>query len=127
MRGGIAHDFNNLLGSILAQAELALTDLPAGAEVAEEIQTIKTIALRGSEIVRELMIFGGQETKNLELIDISKLTLEMVELLRISGLQACSHRDCVRAQLARHSGELRANPPGNHESGYQRLGSNRTH
>ena len=82
--GGIAHDFNNLLGSILAQAELALTDLPAGVEIAEEIQTIKTIALRGSEIVRELMIFGGQETKNLELIDTSKLTLEMVELLRIS-------------------------------------------
>jgi len=84
LAAGIAHDFNNLLGGILAEAELAFEDLPAGAAVPEGIQKIKTVALRGSEIVRELMIYAGQETGSLEPIDIARLTGEMVQLIRIS-------------------------------------------
>jgi nitrogen-specific signal transduction histidine kinase/CheY-like chemotaxis protein len=84
LAGGIAHDFNNLLGSIMAQAELALTNVVTGASTAAEIEQIKAVALRASEIVRELMIYAGQETAHLEPLDVSHLVDEMIQLLRVS-------------------------------------------
>ena len=65
LAGGIAHDFNNLLGSILAEAELASADLAAGSPPGDELQRIMTIAIRGAEIVRELMIYSGQDKAKL--------------------------------------------------------------
>jgi PAS domain S-box-containing protein len=81
---GIAHDFNNLLGGILAQAELAETELAVHVSPAKEIQTIKAVAIRASEIVRELMIYEGQHQDNLEQLDVSLLVEEMLQLLKIS-------------------------------------------
>jgi PAS domain S-box-containing protein len=85
LAGGIAHDFNNVLGGILAETELVEADLPAGSEFREEIQRIKTAAIRGSEIVRELMIYAGESQKDLnEAVDVPRLVEEMLKLLRVS-------------------------------------------
>ena len=85
LAGGIAHDFNNLLGGILAEAELVEADLPPYSSPVEEIRRIKQSALRGSEIVRELMIYAGQNQKALvEAVDVSQLAEEMLELLKVS-------------------------------------------
>jgi PAS domain S-box-containing protein len=53
---GIAHDFNNLLGAVLAHADVALSELAAGVNPEEELRNIRDMVIRGSEIVRELMI-----------------------------------------------------------------------
>ena len=85
LAGGIAHDFNNVLGGILAQAELVEPDLPLGSAPNQEIQRIKAAALRGSEIVRELMIYAGEnQTHLVEPVDISRLVREILELLKVS-------------------------------------------
>jgi PAS domain S-box-containing protein len=85
LAGGIAHDFNNLLGSILAEAELGAAELAAGASPSEELQRIMTTAIRGAEIVRELMIYSGQDKSRLVApVDVSLLVEEMLELLKIS-------------------------------------------
>jgi two-component system, cell cycle sensor histidine kinase and response regulator CckA len=85
LAGGIAHDFNNLLGGILAEAELTEGDLPVGSPAVNEIQRIKQSALRGSEIVRELMIYAGEDRAALyEAMDVSRLVAEMLELLKVS-------------------------------------------
>jgi two-component system cell cycle sensor histidine kinase/response regulator CckA len=85
LAGGIAHDFNNLLGGILAQAELLEADLPPYLPPVEEIHRIKQSALRGSEIVRELMFYAGQnQTDLVEAVDVSCLAEEMLELLNVS-------------------------------------------
>jgi PAS domain S-box-containing protein len=85
LAGGIAHDFNNLLGSILAEAELAAADLAAGSSPREELQRIMKTSIRGAEIVRELMIYSGQDKAKLaEPLDISVLVDEMLELLKVS-------------------------------------------
>jgi signal transduction histidine kinase/CheY-like chemotaxis protein len=84
LASGIAHDFNNLLGSILAQAELAETEMAAGSPPTAEIQSIKAVAKRAAEVVRELMIFAGQEGTTLEPVDVSRLVAEMLELVKIS-------------------------------------------
>jgi two-component system cell cycle sensor histidine kinase/response regulator CckA len=68
LASGIAHDFNNPLGGVLAQAELALEQLAAGSRPEEELKAIRNVAIRGSEIVRELMIYAG---KDREAVDCS--------------------------------------------------------
>jgi PAS domain S-box-containing protein len=84
LAGGIAHDFNNLLGAIQAQAELASSELSAGSSCEKELKAIREVALRGSEIVRELMIYSGAESGDVGLIDLSKIVEEMLSLLRVS-------------------------------------------
>jgi CheY-like chemotaxis protein/two-component sensor histidine kinase len=85
LAGGIAHDFNNLLGGVLAQAEVAEADLASGLAPHEEIARIKAVAIRGAEIVRGMMIYAGEgQSTEVELVDLSRLVIEMLELLKIS-------------------------------------------
>ena len=84
LASGIAHDFNNLLGGVLAQAELAAEALAAGSEPHQELKGIRDVAIRGSEIVRQLMIYAGKESDVLEPIDISRGVEEMLGLLKAS-------------------------------------------
>jgi two-component system, cell cycle sensor histidine kinase and response regulator CckA len=85
LAGGIAHDFNNLLGSILAEAELAATELAAGESAIEGIQKIGAVASQGAEIVRELMIYSGQDKADpVEPVDLSRLVEEMLQLLKVT-------------------------------------------
>jgi PAS domain S-box-containing protein len=85
LASGIAHDFNNLLGGISAQAELAATQLAEGASPMDGIQRISTMASRGAEIVRQLMIYSGHDkAAPEEALNVSRLVEEMLELLRVS-------------------------------------------
>jgi two-component system cell cycle sensor histidine kinase/response regulator CckA len=81
---GIAHDFNNLLGGILATTELALAEGAEGSLPEEELLTIRTAAIRGGEIVRQLMTYGEEESSAFEPIDLSLLVGEMLQLLQVS-------------------------------------------
>jgi len=100
LASGIAHDFNNLLGSILADAEMALADLPAGCACGEDVERLRTVAIRASEIVRELMIYAGQEQAEMTAVDLSLLVEEMLGLLRVSI-----------PKQARITTDLASNPP----------------
>ena len=84
LAGGVAHDFNNLLGSVLAHAQLAKTELDDRSAVGGALQRIETLAIRGAEIVRQLLIYAGQESGDFEPVDVSHLTGEMLELLKVS-------------------------------------------
>ena len=84
LAAGIAHDFNNLLGSILAETELAETELAVGSPPVQELQTIKSVAIWAGEMVRELMIYSGQDHAILDSVDLSLLVAEMLELLKLS-------------------------------------------
>jgi CheY-like chemotaxis protein/two-component sensor histidine kinase len=84
LAGGIAHDFNNLLGGVLGQADLALMELRTGSSPEEELKAIREVAIRGSEIVRQLMIYAGKETETFGPVDLSHTVAEMVELLKVS-------------------------------------------
>jgi PAS domain S-box-containing protein len=84
LAGGIAHDFNNLLGAILAQAEVGLSETAAGLSPEGELESIRKVAIRGSEIVRQLMIYSGTESDALEPVDVSAIVEEMLGLLRVS-------------------------------------------
>jgi PAS domain S-box-containing protein len=84
LAGGIAHDFNNLLGAILAQAELATAELATGSHPDEPLEKVREVAIRGSEIVRQLMIYAGKEGEVIELTDVSKAVEGMLGLLKVT-------------------------------------------
>jgi PAS domain S-box-containing protein len=84
LANGIAHDFNNLLGGVLAQAELALSELAAGSRPEEELKAICSVAMSGSEIVRQLMIYTGKECEAPGLVEVARTVEEMVEILKFS-------------------------------------------
>ena len=84
LAGGIAHDFNNLLGGALAYSELAEAKVAEGGSPREELEQIRAVAIRGSEIVRQLMIYAGKESGTLEPVDVSSVVEDMLQLLRVS-------------------------------------------
>ena len=104
LAGGIAHDFNNLLGAVQAQAELALAELDAGSSCKEELNAIRDVAMRGSEIVRQLMIYAGKESAVVELVDLSKIVDEMLSLLKVS----VTKRAVIKADLDQDLPAIRA-------------------
>ncbi len=83
LASGIAHDFNNLLGSILAIVELLLTDLADRAAVRQELGKIRLISTRASEIVRQLMVYAGEESTTFETVDLATLVREMLQLMMV--------------------------------------------
>ena len=104
LAGGIAHDFNNLLGAVQAQTDLALAELDTGLSCNEELQTISDVAMRGAEIVRQLMIYAGAENSAIELVDLSTTVDDMLSLLRVS----VTKRALIQANLGRDLPPIRA-------------------
>ena len=98
LTAGIAHDFNNFLGSILAQAELAAAEVATGSVPREEIHAIQRVAVRAAEVVRELMIYAGQDTGTLAEVDVSLLVEEMLQLLKVS----ISKHATLKTELAKN-------------------------
>lgn len=84
LANGIAHDFNNLLGGILICSELALAENEDVSAVQEQLKRIRMSSIRGAEIVRQLMIYGGKESPDFQLVEISALVREMLDLLKVS-------------------------------------------
>ncbi|HEY6341149.1 MAG TPA: PAS domain S-box protein [Bryobacteraceae bacterium] len=84
LASGMAHDFSNMQSSIIGLSEILLENTGLDSLAAEEIREIKKIALHGSEIVHQLMIYVGEDDAYLEPVNIALLIEEMGELLRLS-------------------------------------------
>jgi len=101
LAGGIAHDFNNLLAGIHANAEIAEAAGAEGTFPGEEIENIKAISKRAAGIVRQLMIYAGHEGSNVELLDLSRLVREMVDLIKISVSKSAVLKTDLQPDLPR--------------------------
>jgi two-component system cell cycle sensor histidine kinase/response regulator CckA len=106
MASGIAHDFNNILGTILASVDLAAMASDEGSSYAEELERINTAAIRGTELVRELMTYAGHESPVFELLEVQTVVNEMVHLLRV----AISKHLTLKIDLPEDLPALRASP-----------------
>jgi len=105
LASGIAHDFNNLLGSVLVLADLALDEFETGASPKRELEEIRNVAVRGSEIVRQLMVYAGKESAVVALVDVSRVITEMLQLLRVSVTKHAS----IKTDLGKDLPAVRAN------------------
>jgi PAS domain S-box-containing protein len=72
LAGGMAHDFNNLLTPILAYAEQAMKELPAGHPVIEDLGEIASAAKQARDITAQLMAFGRKQVLKVRAIDLNE-------------------------------------------------------
>jgi len=92
---------------VTAQAELALAELDGGLHPQEELRAIRDVALRGSEIVRQLMVYAGKESGAVGPVDLSRIVKEMIELLKVS----VSKHAVVETDLGKDLPAVRADAP----------------
>jgi two-component system, cell cycle sensor histidine kinase and response regulator CckA len=105
LASGVAHDFNNLLAGVLAETELALEQCAVESFPEKELANIRSAALSGSEIARQLMDYAGKENASIEMVDLSQTTRDMLELLKVS----VSKRAVLEADLGQNLPAVRAN------------------
>jgi PAS domain S-box-containing protein len=82
LAGGIAHDFNNLLTVIGGQAELALSQLSEGGDVAIELDGIRDAAARATALTTQLLTFGRRQMTRPTLLDLNSAILNLHPLIR---------------------------------------------
>jgi two-component system, cell cycle sensor histidine kinase and response regulator CckA len=103
LASGIAHDFNNLLGGILAETEFMAEQ---SASPLEGMQRIGIAASRGADIVRQLLIYAGQQDADpMEPVDLSRLVEEMLDLLKISIAKNVSLKTDLQQNLPAIAGK----------------------
>ena len=82
---GIAHKFNNDIGTILSEADLALSDLAPGSDAYEGVKRLSAVAVRLSQTVSLLRIYDARNlSPNLAPVDLSHLVEESVNLFKVS-------------------------------------------
>src|SRR5262249_27620179 len=77
LASGIAHDFNNLLGCILVDTNATVSELETGSPARDGLERIEAVAVRASEIVRQIMTYAGQGQQDMESVNIAELVREM--------------------------------------------------
>ncbi|HEY9063542.1 MAG TPA: response regulator [Burkholderiaceae bacterium] len=83
--GGIAHDFNNMLGAILGNASLAMEGvamLMAPAPVQTALRQIQKTALRGRDLVRQILAFSRHQQPAFEAQSLRPLIKDTLGMLR---------------------------------------------
>jgi two-component system cell cycle sensor histidine kinase/response regulator CckA len=69
------------------------------------MQNIRAVAIRGTEIVRQLMIYAGQQKDTFALVDISRLIEEAIKLLEL----VVSKHAALRSRFGTEVPAVRAN------------------
>ena len=95
LAAGVAHDFGNLLGSISAESELLLADLPEDSPARVGLDHITDLATHAGKMVRELMGYAGQGNSFSEEVNVSNLVAEMLQVVKLS----ISKRAALRVDL----------------------------
>jgi PAS domain S-box-containing protein len=84
LAGGVAHDFNNLLTVIRASLELTRADLPKEHPARNLLGEADTAAIRGSELVRQLLTFSRRDVATRRVARLQPLVTEALGLLRVT-------------------------------------------
>jgi PAS domain S-box-containing protein len=84
LAGGIAHDFNNLLTGIIANASLALDDLPPTSPGRSHLEVVLGAGERAAVLTRQLLAYAGKGRFVIEPLDLSRLVREISNLLHAS-------------------------------------------
>src|SRR5512133_2285809 len=106
LAGGIAHDFNNLLTPIIANASLAMQDLPAGHALRADMQEIVTSARRGAELARRILAFGRRQVLETHVVDLNSELRALEKTLRSAVGEAVD----LRVERASVPATVRADP-----------------
>jgi len=84
LAGGIAHDFTNMLLIVLSNIDLALMTSGPESGSTRYLASVKTAALRLTELTEQMLAYAGKGSFASELVDLSSLVNEMGQLLQVS-------------------------------------------
>lgn len=84
LAGGVAHDFNNILTPILGYTEMTLDELPKDSDLRYDIEKISHAALRGKDLVQQILTFSRQVDIEKKPIQLNEIITEALELSRPS-------------------------------------------
>ena len=82
LAGGVAHDFNNALGIIIGYSELLSDRFPPVADEARFLGEIKTAALRGADLTRQLLAFSRKQVIEPTILDLNSIVADTEKMLR---------------------------------------------
>ncbi|GAB6907705.1 hypothetical protein JCM12296A_35420 [Desulfosarcina cetonica] len=82
LAGGIAHDFNNILFPIVGIAEILMEDLPPDSPEYQSVHEILKAALRGSDLVKQILAFSRQSEHKKIPMRIQQVLREVIKLCR---------------------------------------------
>ncbi|MCB2180849.1 MAG: PAS domain S-box protein [Desulfobulbaceae bacterium] len=82
LAGGIAHDFNNMLNVIIGNAELADLDIPDDSPLQENIDGILHAGMRAANLVKQILAFSRQESRDFKPLQLQPVVKEAMRLLR---------------------------------------------
>lgn len=81
LAGGIAHDLNNVLAPILMSVEL-LKEMNPGPDATAIVDTLEISAVRGAELVKQVLSFARGVTGDRVAVALPHLTRDLVKLMR---------------------------------------------
>jgi signal transduction histidine kinase/ActR/RegA family two-component response regulator len=84
LAGGIAHDFNNILTPILGYTDMAREELPEESNLRFDIEQINNAALRGKDLVQQILTFSREVDFNKKPIRLQPIVSEALNLLKAS-------------------------------------------
>ena len=84
LSGTLVHDFRNLLATILANAELALSETPHPDDPRERIAEILHSARRATELIERVLPADGGEEQRLRPLDLDSVVADALALIRPS-------------------------------------------
>jgi len=82
LSAGIAHDFRNLLTTIILYANMALRSEGLPPELARYLKTIVGESKKAANLVQQILDFSSRSMIDLEAIDPSRLTRDVIDVLR---------------------------------------------
>ncbi len=111
LSGGIAHDFNNILFPIVGHTEMLLEDIQEDGPIRNSLKEIFTSALRGRDLVQQILTFSRQEKNELTLIKIQPIIKEVLKLIRATIPTTIS----INQNLQPNCGAIKADPTRIHQ------------
>ena len=82
LAGGVAHDFNNLLVAINGFAELALSQVPPGSPLRDDLSEIIKAGNRAAALTSQLLTFGRSQVLRPDCICLNEVVSGMEPMLR---------------------------------------------
>ena len=105
--GDISHDFSNLLTGMLGYCDLLLTTLPPDSPVREDVGEIRALAVRGTELSRQILALSRRQAAQRTVLDPNEVVRGLDRLLRRvigANIELATHLDplvgTVRADAA---------------------------
>jgi PAS domain S-box-containing protein len=97
---GLAHRFNNSMGAIIAEADLALSELPPRSAARGNIERINAVAIRTADIISLLTVYANAEASSpLMPVNISGVVDETLQLIKATISRNITFRTELASRL----------------------------